>query len=129
MSQGRYAHRRRAQFPVRLNFREAAQAPSKSGFSAGLTLVGRTRDISESGVGLIVSASKIKHYLARKDCRIDLAIELPGGVVRAESTLARFQSLEEGGVVKGYFIGAHFTKITNEDRERITQFAAPNEAE
>ena len=117
--QGRY-QRRRAQFPVRINFREPG---AKQNSGAGLTLVGRTRDISESGVGIIVSASKIKHYLARKDCRIDLVIELPGCSVRAESSLARFQPLEEKGVVKGYFIGVHFTNIGDDDRDRIAQFA------
>src|SRR5437868_10979018 len=128
MVESRYAHRRRAQFPVRINFREAGQAASKQNFGAGLTLVGRTRDISETGVGIIVSASKIKHYLSRKDCRIDLVIELPGGSVRAESVLARFQPLEEGGIIKGYFMGVCFTKVSDEDHARIARFATTSAA-
>src|SRR5205085_6785421 len=129
MIEGRYANRRRAQFPVRINFREAGQTASKQNLGAGLTLVGRTRDISETGAGVIVSASKIKHYLSRKNCRIDLVIELPGGSVRAESVLARFQPLEEGGVIKGYFIGVSFTKVSDEDQARIVQFATNDDAD
>ncbi|OLE53809.1 MAG: hypothetical protein AUG51_10995 [Acidobacteria bacterium 13_1_20CM_3_53_8] len=89
----------------------------------------QTRDISETGAGVIVSASKIKHYLSRKNCRIDLVIELPGGSVRAESVLARFQPLEEGGVIKGYFIGVSFTKVSDEDQARIVQFATNDDAD
>ena len=99
----------------------------KQSFGAGLTLVGRTRDISETGAGIIVSASKIKHYLSRKGCKIDLMIELPNGTVRAESELARFQALEEKGAVKGYFLGVRFTKISDEDSARIAEFATATE--
>jgi|SRR5947209_223331 len=126
MAEHRYSNRRKAQFAVRLFLRRGAH---RSAHGAELTLVGRTRDISETGIGVIVSASKIKHYLASKDCKIDLAIELPGETIRVEGVPARYQPLEEGGVVKGYFIGIHLTNMDAHARVMITEFATDTKAE
>ena len=81
----RRAYRRRAvQLEVKITFRPPASFASVAGVER-LMLVGRTRNVSETGVALAVSARNIDRYLNAKDNTFDLELRLPDGAVALAS--------------------------------------------
>lgn len=84
---------------------------------------GHTRDVSESGLGVVVSSIYVGY-----DCIVDegralrLALELPDGAVELEATPAHYLRLDEGGQQSSYLIGMRFTEMNGEDHVRFTAY-------
>jgi len=57
---------------------------------AELTLIGRTRDISEDGLSIIVSAGNIDRYLKQKENNFDVRLNLPDGLATFEAMPVHF---------------------------------------
>lgn len=119
--QSRRAYRRRAvQLEVKIIFR-----PPKSFTTAGdvgrLSLVGRTRNISETGMALLVSARNIDRYLKAKDNAFDVEIRLPEGAVALEVTPVYFKKTSTGTVAT-YLIGSRFSKAHQQEHARLAAF-------
>lgn len=118
---GRRIHRRRAvQLEVTIKFRPPASV-TKIGDSGRLTLVGRTRNISESGMALVVSARNIDRYLNAKDRSFEAELRLPDGPVGLELEAVYFKKTLSGSVAT-YTIGSRFTKTQGEEHARLAQF-------
>ena len=118
---GRRIHRRRAvQLEVTIRFRPPASF-TKIGDSGRLTLVGRTRNISESGMALVVSARNIDRYLNAKDKSFDAELRLPDGPVGLEVEAVYFKKTLSGSVAT-YTIGSRFTKAQGQAHARLAQF-------
>ncbi|HJQ32197.1 MAG TPA: PilZ domain-containing protein [Pyrinomonadaceae bacterium] len=79
----------------------------------------RTRDLSESGVG-VVSGSIYAGYTCVVDegraLRVRLA--LPAGEIELEATAAHYVRLDAGGAEARYLIGLRITSISDEARAR-----------
>lgn len=119
--QSRRAYRRRAiQLEVKIIFR-----PPKSFTTAGdvgrLSLVGRTRNISETGMALLVSARNIDRYLKAKDNAFDVELQLPDGAVAMEVTPVYFKKTLTGTVAT-YLIGSRFSKAHQQEHARLAAF-------
>lgn len=118
---GRRIHRRRAvQLEVTIKFRPPASV-TKIGDSGRLTLVGRTRNISESGMALVVSARNIDRYLNAKDRSFEAELRLPDGPVGLELEAVYFKKTLSGSVAT-YTIGSRFTKAQGEEHARLAKF-------
>lgn len=118
---GRRIHRRRAvQLEVTIKFRPPASV-TKIGDSGRLTLVGRTRNISESGMALVVSARNIDRYLKAKDRSFEAELRLPDGPIGLELEAVYFKKTLSGSVAT-YTIGSRFTKAQGEEHARLAQF-------
>lgn len=119
--QSRRAYRRRAvQLEVTIKFRPPASF-TKIGDAGRLTLVGRTRNISETGMALVVSARNIDRYLNAKENTFDVELRLPDGPVAVEAEAVYFKKTLTGSVAT-YLIGSRFTKAQQEAHARLTTF-------
>lgn len=119
--QGHRAYRRRAvQLEVTIKFRPPASF-TKIGDAGRLTLVGRTRNISETGMAVVVSARNIDRYLNAKDKSFDAELRLPGGPIALEVEAVYFKKTLTGAVAT-YLIGSRFLRAKDQGHARLTEF-------
>jgi hypothetical protein len=87
-----------------------------------LPLTGRTRDINESGLALIVMAED-RRALADlgDDCTLRLMLTLPAGPVELTAVPVRYVRLGEAGEVD-FLVGARITDMSGRDRVRFMVF-------
>jgi hypothetical protein len=119
---GRRAHRR---FSVQLEVTITLRNPfarSTGPLNEGLTLVGRTKNICETGLAVVVSAGNIDRYLKRKDLPIEIELRLPSGPVKVQVTPIHYKrfSSSEGSVT--YLIGSSFSQTEPADLEVLLKF-------
>jgi PilZ domain len=77
----------------------------------------RTRDVSESGVGLAAPSIYLGYTCIVDEARVlDVRLELPDGVVEMEATAAHYLRHDEGGPDATYLIGLRITAMTDEQR-------------
>jgi hypothetical protein len=95
---------------------------SEDGAEQFLPLQGRTRDVSLSGLAVVIS-NKEMDELERfgTDCTMRLVLPLPSGAIDIEAAPVRFQPLsgEEG---QGTLIGARITNMPGRDRILFMEF-------
>ena len=77
----------------------------------------RTRDLSESGVGLVAHSIYLGYTCILDEGRaLVVQIELPEGTVSMEATPAHYLRLDSGGGEASYLIGLRITSMTDEHR-------------
>jgi hypothetical protein len=114
---GRRLHRRRAvQLEVTLRFRPPRALRAKV---PDLTLIGRTRDLSEVGLAVIVSAGNIDRYLKQKENTFDVELKLPDGLITFEATPIHFKRISPG---VGYLIGSRISALPAQQQARLFEF-------
>ncbi len=89
---------------------------------SGLSLNCITHNVSESGVGLLVSARNIDRYLNNAQLQVNIQIQLPAGLIKFGAQATHHQKLvmESASVV--YFIGANITSIDARERTLFKSF-------
>jgi hypothetical protein len=88
-----------------------------------LRLAGYTRDISESGLALIMPAIHIGgQYLNSPNRTLDITIKLPTGPVHLQATPVRYSPLDEDAKDTGYIIGVEITGMSQQDRARYEAY-------
>ncbi|HEX8097517.1 MAG TPA: hypothetical protein VF507_05750 [Pyrinomonadaceae bacterium] len=97
-----------------------------------LNLIGQTRDISETGLGLFIPVAEIdERYLAGEGSSLQMELFLPSGSVEIHAKPVRFERLAEGKEKsifgEGYLIGAHITEVS--DRARFLEYLRTLEGE
>jgi hypothetical protein len=87
------------------------------------TLVGRTRNLSETGFALIVPSLRLgTDRLDDGDSTLRLLLDLPAGTVEIHVVPVRSYQLGEGDRDIGHFIGAKIIHLNDDDRTRLTKF-------
>ena len=88
---------------------------------------GYTKDISESGLALVVPSLRIGDtYLTDSKCKLRIVLlNLPTGEVEIEAAPVRYEELEGGA---GHLIGVRITRISEDDRARFNQYLNTLEA-
>jgi hypothetical protein len=84
-----------------------------------VTLMGYTRDMSLTGLALIVSAKGIEErFLSGTNLQISLVLPLPSGPIEVRAELARYLPLnaEEPEQGQGYLLGVHICEMSNRNR-------------
>jgi PilZ domain-containing protein len=105
---------------VRLPFSISIQGTNGNGARERL-LEGYTRDVSVSGLGLIVNTVRIDSCYIFVDGRPrKLVLHLPSGPVTILFLPVRSERLGDSGA--GYVIGAQITAIDEEDRQRYLEY-------
>lgn len=94
---------------------------------SSLLLAGYTRDISESGLALIMPAIHIGgQYLNSPNRTLDITLKLPTGPIRLQATPVRYSPLDEDDAKDtkdtGYIIGVQITQIGPQDRARYDAY-------
>lgn len=119
-SSRRSFRRRAVQVEVKMIFRPPVSFASSVG-AERLTLVGRTRNLSETGMAMVVSARNIDRYLKAKDPTIDIELQMPDGSIALQATPIYFKKTIAGSGAT-YLIGVRFTHATSQDRDRLNTF-------
>lgn len=90
-----------------------------------LSVIGHTRDISKTGLSLIVPCLHIRdsEFFGTKGS-LKLTLSLPTGIVDIEATPVRYEWLGEDSEKKTYLIGARITGIRDDERARFDQYVS-----
>lgn len=117
-------NRRRAQrYKVRLSVSVSpveGRKPASRAVERG-ALYGYTRDISSSGLALILPAIRINNtYLTGEDRTLEVLIEHEAEPIVIYAVTTRYEKLDEEGADKGYLIGVKIVEMSDEDRLRYT---------
>lgn len=119
----RQAARFKAQRKARLLF-NVSVVSDETGESRTQTipLVGFTRDISETGLALVVPSLRIgDRYLVDEGCTLRVVLlDLPTGEAEVYATPVRYEELQEPEI--GHLIGVQITGMDDEDRSRLLQY-------
>ena len=84
-------------------------------------LEGYTRDVSATGLALILPAIRIgEHYLIGEGRNLHLMLEFPAGPIQMDVTPVRYERLDEE-MEKGYLVGVHIAEMSDDDRARLNQ--------
>ena len=86
-------------------------------------LVGFTRDLSETGLTLLLPSMRLGDaYLTDAESYLEVKLELPGGAVAIRTASVRFEQLpgrEEGC---GYLLAVRIINMQNDDRDRYVAY-------
>lgn len=84
-----------------------------------LTLMGRTLNLSETGLMLKVETSGIaENYLAAKDYSLRIVVAIPAGPVEIYACPMHYERLQGGN----YLIGARIEKMNEDERARLREY-------
>lgn len=97
-----------------------AAGVSVEGGEQMITLTGHTYDISESGIGLVITSKDMQALSSFGfDYTLQLVLTLPSGPIELVIAPVRHQPLNEG---KEYLIGAQITDMNGRDRVRFMEY-------
>ncbi|MCA1621063.1 MAG: PilZ domain-containing protein [Acidobacteria bacterium] len=87
------------------------------------TLVGRTRNLSETGFGLVVPSLRLgTNKLNDVNCTLRLMLDLPTGTAEIHVVPVRSLQLGEEDPDSGYLIGVKIKDLSDDARARLTKF-------
>ena len=87
------------------------------------TLVGRTRNLSDTGVALIIPSLRLgTNKLNDGNTTLRLMLDLPTGTAEIHVVPVRTHQLGENDADTGYLIGAKITYLSEDSRARLTKF-------
>jgi hypothetical protein len=119
----RLSARYKSQRQARLLF-NISVVNSESGESRVQTipLVGFTRDISDTGLALVVPSLRVgDRYLVDEGCTLRVVLlDLPAGEIEIYATPVRYEQLQEPEI--GHIIGVRITEVSDGDRTRLLQY-------
>ena len=123
----RYASRFRVRLPCSIILLETrASTTLKDAREAAPhlhTLAAHTRDLSASGLALVVSAIRIgDRYLTGDGRHLDIRLELPAGALHLLARPVRYEQLDGGDSEKGYLMGTHIIEISDQDRTLLDEY-------
>lgn len=125
VSDRRHAPRYPARLPATVaHVSPAGNARNHAGRPAP-TLSGHTRDLSATGLSLVLPAVRIgDRYLTGEGRPVQITLELPAGAVRLRAVPVRYERLgdEEEGGERGYLVGAHIMEMDAEDMLRFGDY-------
>ncbi|HYE65943.1 MAG TPA: PilZ domain-containing protein [Pyrinomonadaceae bacterium] len=86
-------------------------------------LIGYTRDISETGLSLVVTSIHIRDYdLVEVDRKLRIKLSLPAGIVEANAIVIRHEWINEDDPREGHFVGVRITEMGDDDRARYDEY-------
>lgn len=119
----RRAKRFQARLPLRISLLDVKQV-AESAVPRSLPQVeGYTRDLSETGLALVVPTIRIgDHYLTGSGRRLLVTLLHPSGPLALEVAPVRYEQLDEDNTERGYLIGVRIEEINDADRARFTAY-------
>lgn len=125
VSDRRHAPRYPARLPAIVSPVPAAGNARNHAGRPAPTLSGHTRDLSATGLSLVLPAVRIgDRYLTGEGRPVQITLELPAGSVRLRAVPVRYERLgdEEEGGERGYLVGAHIMEMDAEDLARFGEY-------
>jgi hypothetical protein len=88
-----------------------------------LKLAGYTRDISATGLALIVPAIRIGgQYITGENRTLEIMLKLPAATIKIRATPVRYSPLDQEGTDTGYLIGAQIVHMSDQDRTHFDAY-------
>ncbi len=88
-----------------------------------LRLAGYTRDISASGLALVVPSIRVGgQYVTGENRRLRIMLKLPTGQIEILATPVRYSPLDDDAVDTGYLVGVQIVSMNDEDRARFNAY-------
>ena len=117
----RHAPRHKVRLPFSISLLEMKTGTDATRRSPKIE--GHTRDISATGMALVVPAIRIgEHYLTGEGNILRLRLESPPGPVQMNVTPERYEQLDESEAERGFLIGVSITQISDRDRARFISY-------
>jgi hypothetical protein len=108
--------------PLSLSLLDVRSSANGVGRSSPV-LEGYTRDVSETGLALIVPAVRIgEHYLTGAGRTLRITLEFPTGPIQMDVVPVRYERLDESETEKGYLVGVSITEMSDHDRATFTDY-------
>ncbi|HEX8919886.1 MAG TPA: PilZ domain-containing protein, partial [Pyrinomonadaceae bacterium] len=96
---------------------------SAKGLPDAPALVGFTRDLSETGLTLLLPSVRIgSAYLTDVESYLEVKLELPGGAVAIRTASVRFEQLPRREAGCGYLLAVRIVNMQNDERDRYVAF-------
>jgi PilZ domain len=119
----RAAVRKKYQVPVKVCFAPEDNPHNITRTCDDLFLSGETVDLSESGIGFVVSSIRIKEkYLVGQERILKVEIELAGKKITMQVLGKRYERVDIHDSTEKYLVGAAITHMRPEDREKYEYF-------
>lgn len=119
----RASARKKYRVPARVWFEPQNEFLNFKSPNLGIFLIGRTRDLSATGVSFNVPAIRIKEdYLVGQDRILNMELDLAGRKVRMKLIGRRYESIESDATDDKYVVGAEIIEIREEDRRTYEHF-------
>ena len=116
----RRAPRRGARAHARLPFTVVlldGQEEAPTNFAGGKSLAGHTRDLSETGLTLLLPVVRIGDgYLTDTERHLGIRLALPGGPVSMLAASVRFEHLDMLEDGYGYLVGVRIVRMRDDER-------------
>lgn len=91
----------------------------KSTDGTPLHLAGYTRDISQTGLALILSSVHVGgQYLTAQNRVLEITLKLPTGFIQLHALPVRYTPLDKDGTDTGYVVGVQIAQMDEPDRAR-----------
>jgi hypothetical protein len=117
----RYRIRLEAEMTLSASLPGAKTSAERSG--QRLKLAGYTRDISETGMAIIVPTIHIGgQYFTDSNRKLQIVLTLPTGLVELHGRPVRYTPLEEDAADTGYLIGLAIESMRVTDRARFKDY-------
>jgi len=118
IAERRASVRKKHSLPVKVCFSPAKSLVRSAGRCDETFLSGETTDISETGIGFIVSAIRIKeNYLVGPDRKLNVEMDVSGQKIRMQVCGVRYERVGIHLSTERYLIGAQIVAINDEDKE------------
>lgn len=123
LSERLVSSRRRHKAPIKVWFdpetnTERARDAAKNAF-----LLGETVDISQTGIGFLVPAIRVKEkYLVGQERNLNIEIDLPSGKVQMKVIGRRYEKVGIHVSTERFLIGAHIVSVSGTDKENYEFF-------
>lgn len=117
------SRRREINMPITITFEPDKNTGSLQKPISELSIRGETRDLSDSGIGFVVSSIRINEfYLVGEGRLLNAEIGLPGGKVKMQLVGQRYKQVGQHVSASEYLVGAKIMKMTDGDRKIYTEF-------
>ncbi len=115
--------RKKFEVPVKVYFAPEKNPLNLTASCQELFLAGETVDLSETGVGFVVSTIRIKEkYLVGQDRILTVELDLAGKKVRMQMLGKRYERVGIHASTERYLVGAEITEMSADDRVKYEYF-------
>jgi PilZ domain-containing protein len=121
----RSSARKKYRLPMKVWFEPEVNTVNFVSPNLGIFLLGRTRDLSTTGISFFVPAIRIKEdYLVGQERVLNVEIDLAGRKVRMKVLGRRYEPTESQITEDKFVVGAQIIEMCNEDRRTYEHFMA-----
>ena len=119
----RASSRKKYRVPAKLWFEPQAELLNFKSPNLGMFILGRTSDLSDSGMSLYVPAIRINEdYLVGQDRIVNVELDLAGRKVRMKVAGRRYEPTDSQVKEDKFLVGVEIIEFRDEDRKTYQHF-------